>query len=99
MKNKPVTNTHMYTQTQTAIKAKSIKLGIDVHADSYRVVRQIDHATPQPSQRFSSKEFLRWAQKQLTSAAIGRNTLEIHPKPRRTFRRFNGRIYAGTQER
>jgi transposase len=68
MKNILITNTHMNTQTQTAIKAKSIKLGIDVHADSYRVVRQIDHATPQPAQKFSPKEFLRWAQKQLTLA-------------------------------
>jgi len=37
MKNKPNTNTHTSTTTQMAAKAKSIKLGIDVHADSYRV--------------------------------------------------------------
>ena len=49
MKNKPNTNTHKVNSTQTA-KAKRIKLGIDVHADSYRVVCQMDEATLQPAQ-------------------------------------------------
>jgi len=68
MKNKPDTNTHNSTKTQTATKAKSIKLGIDVHADSYRVVRQVDHATPQPAQKFSPEGFMTWAKKQLELA-------------------------------
>ena len=38
-----------------------IKLGIDVHAERYVVVRQIDGATPQPAQAFSPKEFVLWA--------------------------------------
>ena len=58
MKNKTNTNTHTTTQSQTTTKAKSIKLGIDVHADSYRVVRQVDHATPQPAQKFTPEGFL-----------------------------------------
>jgi transposase len=68
MKTKPNTNTHTPTQTQTSTKAKSIKLGIDVHADSYRVVRQVDHATPQPAQKFTPQAFLEWAKKQLAQA-------------------------------
>jgi len=67
MKTKPNTNTHL-TQTQPATKAKRIKLGIDVHADSYRVVRQLDHATPQPAQKFTPQGFLLWARKQLEVA-------------------------------
>jgi hypothetical protein len=52
MKNKPNANTHILTTTQNAPKAKSIKLGIDVNADSYRVVRQVDlHLTDNPSAR------------------------------------------------
>jgi len=66
MKNN--TNTHVSTKTQSPSKAKCIKLGIDVHADSYRVVRQIDHATPQPAQKFTPKDFLVWAKKQLEQA-------------------------------
>src|SRR5882762_8026955 len=70
---------HRSTTTQTAVKAKCIKLGIDVHANSYRVVRQFDHATPQPAQKFTSKDFLVWAKKQL---ALGEALwLPITPDP------------------
>jgi transposase len=65
MKN---TNTHTLTETQNPVFAKRIKLGIDVHAQSYRVVRQMDNATPQPAQKFTPKAFLLWAKKQLTQA-------------------------------
>ena len=65
MKNN--TNTQS-TKPETHPIAKCIKLGIDVHADSYRVVRQIDHATPEPAQKFRPEEFLRWAKKQLSLA-------------------------------
>lgn len=41
-----------------------IKLGIDVHAERYVVVRQLDGATPQPAQSFTPKQFMVWAQKQ-----------------------------------
>jgi transposase len=41
-----------------------IKLGIDVHANRYVVVRQVDGATPQPAQAFSPERALLWIQKQ-----------------------------------
>jgi transposase len=68
MKTKTNTNTHNLTETQNALPAKCIKLGIDVHAQSYRVVRQIDNATPQPAQKVTPKGFLLWARKQLDQA-------------------------------
>jgi transposase len=68
MKTKTNTNTHNLTETQNTVSAKCIKLGIDVHAQSYRVVRQIDHATPQPAQKFTPQGFLVWAKKQLAQA-------------------------------
>src|SRR6266704_1772046 len=49
-------------------KAKTIKLGIDVHLDRYVVVRIIDGGTPQPPQRFGPAEFLLWVAKQITLA-------------------------------
>ena len=73
------TNTHVSNKTQTATKAKYIKLGIDVHADSYRVVRQIDHATPQPAQKFTPKDFLVWAKKQLDQAEEIHSCYEAGP--------------------
>jgi transposase len=79
MKNKPNTNTHITTSTQTILKAKYIKLGIDVHADSYRVVRQIDQATPQPAQKFTPQAFLVWAKKQLSLAEQVHSCYEAGP--------------------
>lgn len=49
-------------------KAKTIKLGIDVHLDRYVVVRVTDGGAPQPPQRFKPPEFLLWVAKQLTLA-------------------------------
>jgi transposase len=73
------TNTHKSTTAQTTLKAKCIKLGIDVHADSYRVVRQIDHATPQPAQKFTPQDFLVWARKQLDQAEVVHSCYEAGP--------------------
>jgi transposase len=77
MKNN--TNTHRAITTQTTVRAKSIKLGIDVHADSYRVVRQVDQATPQPAQKFTPKDFLVWAKKQLGQAESVHSCYEAGP--------------------
>jgi len=49
-------------------EARAIKLGIDVHADRYVVVRQIEGGVPQPAQRFTPVKFIEWAAKQLTQA-------------------------------
>jgi transposase len=73
------TNTHNLTETQNTPIAKCIKLGIDVHAQSYRVVRQIDNATPQPAQKFTPKAFLLWAKKQLTQAQTVYSCYEAGP--------------------
>jgi transposase len=45
-----------------------IKIAIDMHAESYRVVRQCDYSVPQPPQRFTPREFDAWLRKQLTQA-------------------------------
>ncbi len=49
-------------------RAKRIKLGVDVHADHYVVVRQIDEAAAQPPQKFTPELFLVFARKQLALA-------------------------------
>ena len=50
------------------VKAKMIKLGLDVHLDRYVVVRIIDGGTPQPPQRFAPVECMLWIAKQLSLA-------------------------------
>jgi hypothetical protein len=45
-------------------KAGLIKIAIDMHLRSYRVVRQIDDSKPQPAQKFSPEAFCGWLAKQ-----------------------------------
>ena len=61
-------NTHSETTPSPARKFTKIKLGVDVHADSYRVVRQIDGATPQPAQKMAPQKFLEFAARDLELA-------------------------------
>ncbi len=72
------TNTQS-TKTQITTTAKCIKLGIDVHAESYRVVRQIDHSTAQPAQKFRPKDFLVWVRKHLALAQEVHSCYEAGP--------------------
>lgn len=55
-------------KTQTKGKANLIKLAVDVHAHSYLVSRQVDHARIQPPQRIAPARFVEWAVKQKASA-------------------------------
>jgi transposase len=60
------TNTPALTQTQDRIQ--QLKLGVDWHAEHFRVVRMCDGQTPQPAQRYTPASFLVFVQKQLTLA-------------------------------
>ena len=63
------TKNNSENQTSTAIaKADTIKLGVDVHANTIVVVRIVDGGAPQPPQRFTGRQFLIWAEKQLQLA-------------------------------
>ena len=73
------TNTHPVKQTQKAKRFTQIKLGVDVHADSYRVVRQIDSATPQPAQKMTPEKFLLFVAKQRTLAKEVHSCYEAGP--------------------
>src|SRR5258707_3609166 len=66
--NKTEAQKQVRAETESTIKAKTIKLGIDVHLDRYVVVRIIDGGIPQPPQRFEPEEFLLWVAKQITLA-------------------------------
>lgn len=60
------TNTLIDVQTQ--VRSRQLKLGVDWHADHFRVVRMCDGQSPQPAQRFIPATFLSFVQKQLTQA-------------------------------
>jgi transposase len=60
------TNTPVRTETQDRIQ--QLKLGVDWHADHYRVARMCDGQSPQPAQRFTPAGFLAFVEKQRTLA-------------------------------
>jgi transposase len=74
MKKRVKSNTHTEPKDTTAQAPRQgprydqIKLGIDWHADHYRVSRMIDGTPPQPAQRFSPGAFLKFAREQLALA-------------------------------
>lgn len=53
---------------ETQARIQQLKLGVDWHADHFRVVRMCDGQSPQPAQRFTPASFLPFVQKQLTLA-------------------------------
>lgn len=59
--------------------AKIILLGLDVHADSITVVRQIDGGMPQPGQKFSPAALLEWVARQKQRAEAVWSCYEAGP--------------------
>jgi transposase len=49
-------------------KIGTIKIAIDMHLRSFRVVRQLDHVPPQPAQRFTPEKFYPWLAKEIAKA-------------------------------
>ncbi len=55
-------------ESKTTKAHQTIKLGLDVHADTIVVVRILDHSAPQPAQKFAPAKFLEWVQAQIKLA-------------------------------
>ncbi len=60
-------------------KLQTLKLGLDVHADSIVVVRLLDHSAPQPAQKFAPAKFLAWIKTQLPLAEQAHSCYEAGP--------------------
>ena len=68
-KNKQnLNNSKVGVEPRAHIKAQTIKLGLDVHADTIVVVRIVDHSAPQPAQKFTPAKFSQWIKTQLAQA-------------------------------
>jgi transposase len=66
---KPKFNTSKARGEQVAsLKPQTIKLGLDVHAESIVVVRLVDHSAPQPAQKFTPVRFREWVKTQIPLA-------------------------------
>lgn len=58
---------------------QTIKLGLDVHADSIVVVRILENSAPQPAQTFKPDKFLPWIKTQLALADSVHSCYEAGP--------------------
>jgi hypothetical protein len=67
------------SRTVPGARAGIIKLGLDVHASSLVVMRQIDAQAPQPAQRFTPEQFLEFARRQAALAAVVYSCYEAGP--------------------
>ena len=78
--NKPTSNTSEVRAEQAASKRhQTIKLGLDVHADTIVVVRILDHSAPQPAQKFAPAKLLDWIKSQLALAEQVHTCYEAGP--------------------
>jgi transposase len=71
--------TNHESQTDTGARAGIIKLGLDVHASSIVVVRQIDAQTAQPAQRFTPEQFPGFIRRQLARGEAVHSCYEAGP--------------------
>lgn len=72
-------NSEVRAEQVATKRYRTIKLGVDVHADRMVVVRLIDHGAPEPAQRFLPGAFLDWVQKQLEIADAVHSCYEAGP--------------------
>jgi transposase len=78
--NSPKLNNSEVRAEQVANKKhQTIKLGLDVHADTIVVVRILDHSAPQPAQRFTWSKFREWIKTQLPLADAVHSCYEAGP--------------------
>ena len=76
----PKSNTSDVRADQAASqKLPTLKLGLDVHADTIVVVRILDHSAPQPTQKFTPAKFQEWVKTQLTLADAVHSCYEAGP--------------------
>jgi transposase len=72
-------NSEVRAEQAASKKHQTIKLGLDVHADTIVVVRILDHSAPQPAQKFTPARFVAWAKTQLSLADQVHSCYEAGP--------------------
>ena len=79
MTNKQTHSSKVRVEQVANQRPETIKLGLDVHADSIVVVRILDHSAPQPAQRFTPAKFREWIKTQLPLAEAVHTCYEAGP--------------------
>jgi len=84
-----ITNDENTTPTVTAKATTICKLGLDVHAASIMVARQVDGLNPQPPQKFKVADFLKWVPGQMDKGFALISCYEAGPTGYWLHRQFN----------
>jgi transposase len=79
MTNKDIHNSEIRAEQAASNQPETIKLGLDVHAQSIMVVRIVEHSAPQPAQRFTPGKFKEWVKTQLNLAPAVHSCYEAGP--------------------
>jgi len=79
MTNKKSNISEVRAEQAASKRYKTIKLGLDVHADTIVVVRILDHSSPQPAQKFSLAKLVEWVRSQLNLAESVHSCYEAGP--------------------
>jgi transposase len=79
MTKQKLNNSKAGVEQVASTKAQTIKLGLDVHADSIVVVRIVDHSAPQPAQKFVPAKFREWVKGQRRLAEAVHSCYEAGP--------------------
>jgi transposase len=72
-------NSEVRAEQAASKKLQTLKLGLDVHADTIVVVRILDNSAPQPAQKFTPAKFLAWLKTQRPLAAQVHSCYEAGP--------------------
>ena len=79
MNSHKLNNSEVRAEQVASDKLKTLKLGLDVHADTIVVVRILENSAPQPAQRFTPAKFLGWIKTQLPLAEAVHSCYEAGP--------------------
>ena len=79
MTKQNLTTSEVRAEQAASKKLQTLKLGLDVHADTIVVVRILDHSAPQPAQKFTPAKFGEWIKTQLGLAEAVHTCYEAGP--------------------
>jgi transposase len=79
MNRQDLNNSKVRVEQAASTKCQTLKLGLDVHADTIVVVRIVENSAPQPAQKFTPAKFLVWVKTQLALAEAVHSCYEAGP--------------------
>lgn len=74
-----INTSEVRAEQAASTRTQTLKLGLDIHADTIVVVRILDHSAPQPAQRFTVVKFGQWIKTQLPLAQEVHSCYEAGP--------------------